>query len=99
MTSSDVTDALAFYESKAGQAFTQSSIDRFRLPPGQEETDTDYILRYMTPDQVLEMKEFVKKPVARKLMADKLTQQKPVIDAVQRRLMELLQDCARKPAG
>ena len=53
----------------------------------------------MTPDQVLEMKEFVKKPVARKLMVDKITEQKSVIDGVQRRLIELVQECARKPAG
>jgi hypothetical protein len=99
LTSSDVTDALAFYESKAGQGFAQSIIDRFRLPPGQDVTDTDYILRYMTPEQVLELKKFVQKPVARKLMVDKVTQQKVVFDAVQKRLMELMQECARKPAG
>lgn len=92
LTSSEVNDALAFYESKAGQGFTQSLIDRFRLPPGQDVTGTDYVLRYMTPDQVLEMKEFVKKPVARKLMVDKITEH--VIDGVQRRLIELVQECA-----
>jgi hypothetical protein len=63
LTSSDVTDALAFYESKAGQGFTESIIDRFKLPLGTE-TGTDYVMRYMTADQVLEMKEFVQKPVA-----------------------------------
>jgi hypothetical protein len=99
LTSSEVTDALAFYESKAGQGFTQSLIDRFQLPPGQEVTGTDYMMRYMTADQSLEMKEFVKKPVARKLMVDKVTEQKPVINAVQRRLIELVQECARKPPG
>ena len=99
LTSSEVTDALAFYESKAGQAFTQSSIDRFRLPPGQDETGLDYVLRYMTPEQVLEVKEFVKKPVARKLMVDKVTQQQSVTDAIQRRLIVIMQECARKPAG
>jgi hypothetical protein len=41
----------------------------------------------------------VKKPAARKLMVDKITQQKAVIDAVQKRLMELMQECARKPPG
>lgn len=99
LTSSEVTDALAFYESKAGQAFTQSSIDAFRLPPGQDETGPDYILRYMTPEQVLEMKAFVKKPVARKLMVDKIVERKSVTDGVQMRLIELMQECARKPAG
>lgn len=98
LTSSDVTDALAFYESKAGQGFTQSIIDRLKLPPGTE-TGTDYVLRYMTADQVLEMKEFVQKPVARKLMVDKIAQQKPVLDAVQRRLLEVVRECARKPPG
>jgi hypothetical protein len=105
LTSSEVTDALAFYKGKAGQGFTQSLIDRFRLPPGQDVTGTDYVLRHMTPDKVLEMKEFVKKPVARKLMVDKITQQKAVIDGVQKRLMGLMglmglmQECARKPPG
>jgi hypothetical protein len=99
LTSSEVTDALAFYESKAGQAFTQSSIDRFRLPPGQDETGTDYILRYMTPQQVLQMKDFVQKPVARKLMVDKVTEQKSIKDAIQMRLIKLMQECAGKPAG
>jgi len=99
LTSSEVTDALAFYESKAGQGFTQSLIDRFRLPPGQELTGTDYMLRYMTAEQALEMKEFVKKPVARKLMMNRVTQQKPVLDGVQKRLIELVQECARKPPG
>jgi len=99
LSSSDVTDALAFYESKAGQGFTQSLIDRFRLPPGQEKTGTDYMLRYMTADQALEMKEFMQKPVARKLMAEKLTQQQSVIAGVQRRVLELVRECARKPAG
>ena len=98
LTSSDVTDALAFYESKAGQGFTESIIDRFKLPLGTE-TGTDYVMRYMTADQVLEMKEFVQKPVARKLMVDKIAQQKPVLDAVQRRLMEVVRECARKPPG
>jgi hypothetical protein len=99
LTASEVADALTFYESKAGQGFTQSIIDRFQLPPGREQTGTDYMLRYMTPEQALEMKEFVKKPVARKLMLDKVTQQQPVLDGVQRRLLELIQECARKPAG
>jgi hypothetical protein len=99
LTSSEVTDALAFYESKAGRGFTQSLIDRFRLPPGQDETGIDYVLRYMTSEQVLEVKEFVKKPIARKLMVDKITQQKAVIEGVQRRLIELVQECARKPPG
>jgi hypothetical protein len=48
---------------------------------------------------VLELKEFVKKPVARKLMLDNITQQKAVIEGVQKRLIELVQECARKPAG
>jgi hypothetical protein len=99
LTSSEVTDALAFYESKAGQGFTQSLIDRLRLQPGEDETGTDYVLRYMTPDQVLEMKEFVKKPVARKLMVEKITQHESVIAGVQGRLSELMQECARKPPG
>jgi hypothetical protein len=73
LTSSEVTDALAFYESKAGQGFTQSLIDQLRLPPGAV-TEREYIMRYMTVDQVLELKEFVQKPVARKLMVDKITQ-------------------------
>jgi hypothetical protein len=99
LTASEVADALTFYESKAGQGFTQSIVDRFRLPPGGEQTGTDYMLRYMTPEQALEMKEFVKKPVARKLMLDKVTEQKSVMDAVQHRILELIQECVRKPAG
>lgn len=99
LTSSEVTDALAFYESKAGQGFTQSLIDRLRLPPEREATGADYIMRYMTVDQVLELKEFVQKPVARKLMVDKITEQESVIAGVQRRVLELMQECVRKPAG
>jgi hypothetical protein len=99
LTASEVTDALTFYESKAGQGFTQSIIDRFQLPPGRQQTGTDYMLRYMTPEQALEMKEFAKKPVARKLMLDKVMQQKSVMDGVQRRILELIQECVRKPAG
>ena len=96
LTSSEVADALAFYESQAGQAFTQASIDRLRLPAGQE-TEADSLLRYMRPEQVLDIKEFVQKPVARKLMVGKVTQQKSIRDAIQRRLIKLMQECAQKP--
>ena len=44
------------------------------------------------------MKEFVKKPVARKLMKDNLTQQKSVMEGVQGRLLQIVQECARQPA-
>lgn len=94
LTSSEVTDALAFYESKAGQGFRQGSLAQMKLPPGQKIS----MLDYMTADQLLEMKEFVKKPVARKLMKDNLTQQKSVMEGVQGRLLQIVQECARQPA-
>lgn len=95
LTSSEVTDALAFYESKAGQGFTRGSIAQLNLPPGRQVS----MLDYMTADQLLEMKEFVKKPIARKLMMDKLTQQKSVMEGVQRRLLQIVQECSRKSAS
>lgn len=57
------------------------------------------MLDYMTADQLLEMKEFIKNPVARKLMVDKVPQQKSAMEGVQRRLVQVVQEYARKLAS
>lgn len=57
------------------------------------------MLDYMTADQLLEMKEFIKNPVARKLMVDKVPQQKSAMEGVQRRPVQVVQEYARKLAS
>lgn len=74
---------------------SQASLAQMKLPPGREVA----MLDYMTADQLLEMKEFIKNPVARKLMVDKVPQQKSAMEGVQRRPVQVVQEYARKLAS
>jgi hypothetical protein len=91
LSTTEVADALAFYRSKAGQQITQARFDEARAGAPQRPI-TDYI----TADQGAELLQFLKRPVARKLMEENVLEQKAIEESLAKQMAKVMDACLGK---
>lgn len=93
LSGDEAVEATTFYRSEVGRKFTQVSFDYVERPMGT----MDFVAA-MTVDGVLKLREFFVRPVARKLLLERITQQQPAMARLDQRMRELAEKCLQGTA-